>query len=215
MKVKFITTTSDTAHPGHQELLRSLTHFGYDAVVIEHPWRGFGDKVLQTYAYLKAHPHVEHFLYSDAWDTFALAPMEEVISKITNWDCILFSAEKACYPHGEKAELYPSCDTPWKYLNGGNWLGSSKRFIDMVERQMPDVTVNDQVYFTDMFLHFNEEGFIQLNYPCHIFQTTGFEGEGDFTLEGGRVINNITGYKPVFCHGNGRTPMEKFYELLK
>lgn len=214
MKVKFITTTSDTEHPGHKELIRSLRYHGYDAVVIEHPWRGFGDKVLQTYAYLKAHPDVEHFIYSDAWDTFAFAPLEEVISKVKDWDCILFSAEKACYPHGDKADLYPACDTPWKYLNGGNWLGSSKRFIDMVERQMPDVTVNDQVYFTDMFLFHNEDKYIRLNYECDIFQTIGFEHAGDFSYEVGRMTNTVTGEKPVFAHGNGRTPMDHIYALL-
>lgn len=215
MKVKYITTTSDIRHPGYEELMRSLMHFGYDSVTIMHPWMGFGDKVLKTYEYLKENPQVEHFVYTDAWDTFALAPMSEIIEKVKDWDCLLFGAEKACYPHDDLAPKYPACDTDWKYLNGGNWLGASKRFIEMVERQGTVQAENDQVYFTRQILENNVGGYIKLDYKCEVFQTIGFEHPGDFSYADGRLINNITGEKPVFAHGNGRTPMNHIYDLLK
>ncbi len=215
MKVKYITTTSNPDYPGCKELVRSLNHFGYDAVIIQHPWRGFGDKVIKTYEYLKANPEVEFFVYTDAWDTFALAGMDEIISKVDDWDCLLFGPEKACYPHPELAEKYPPCETQWKYLNGGNWLGSSKRFIEMVDRQGTVPEENDQVYFTRQFLENNVGGYIKLDYECKVFQTIAFEHEGDFSYEDGRLINNATGQKPVFLHANGRTPFAHIYELLR
>lgn len=204
MKTIFITTTSDINKCF--QLKRSLDYYGWESVFILHDWRGFGDKILKTYEYLKARPEITHFFYSDAWDTFCLGTIESALSKIPDKDIILFSAERACYPHTDKAAKYPDNKSPWKYINGGGWFASSKLFCEMVERYPLTYEDVDQVYFTDRFL----DGYGQLDYNCQVFQTIGFCPDSDFNV--GK--NTVTGTTPVFWHGNGHTPMDTIYSLL-
>jgi len=178
---------------------------------IEHTWKGFGDKILETYKYLKANPDITHFFYSDAWDTMAFGTMEAALKQIPDKDVILFSAERACYPHPDKAEKYPYNMSPWHFLNGGGWFASSELFIKMVDRYPLDHTAVDQVYFTDRFL--DQDCEIELDYDCKVFQTIAFCPETDFDLTI-KPFNTITKSFPVFWHGNGHTPMDKFTTLI-
>ena len=215
MKLKFITTTSNLPQTG--ELIKSLDKFGWDYHIIEHEWNGFLGKITETYNYLPTllNQGYTHFIYSDAWDSAALSGMEEVIHKMKNLDGCVYSVEKACYPHPELAPLYPACETDWKYINGGGWYSNIEFFQKMVERSYPQDEKNDQVWAHNQFLNNNPDGLIQLDTECKIFQTIGFEGEGDFSYVAGRLCNNKTDQLPVFAHGNGHTPMTKIYDLLK
>lgn len=215
MKIVFLTTTSPNKPEGHAQLMRSLNHHGWGSHVIEHPWRGFGDKIIQTYNFLVAHPEIDKFVYSDAWDSFCLATPAEVLRKMKGyWNNVIFSAECACYPHAHLAEQYPNVKTPWKYLNGGSWICTNENFRKMVDRCATTVDENDQVYSTNLFLNHNQDGLIKLDYSCALFQTTAFEAPEYFTLGKGRILNNLTNQKPCFAHGNGHTPMEKIYQLI-
>lgn len=221
-KIVFITTTSPNKPEGFNQLIRSLIFNNWEYHVIEHAWKGFGDKILETYQFLKNHPEIDKFIYSDAWDSFCFASPEEVLGKMLNWDEIIFSAECACYPHPELADKYPSCLTPWKYLNGGSWICTNKRFCEMVEHHGTTSDENDQVYSTRVFL-FHNDGRIKLDYSCSIFQTLAFAGPDDFGTylhykndqEYHRIVNNRTSTLPCFVHGNGRTPMDHIYNLIK
>lgn len=227
MNCIFLTTTSDLSKC--TQLRRSLILNGWDFHFIEHEWKGFGSKIIETYHYLKAHPDITHFFYTDAWDTVALGTMEEAISNLPeDKEIILFGAERACYPHPDKADRYPAHDSPWKYLNGGNWFASAAKFIEMVDSDYPNnLDINDQAYFTDRLL----AGWITLDYECKIFQTIAFCPESDFWFSTGvesltfkpneiscrtitRIGNNVTNTFPIFFHGNGHTPMPHIYALL-
>lgn len=227
MNCKLITTASDYSKTAM--LRKSLEKFGWDYHIIVHPWRGFGDKILQTYEYLKANPEITHFFYSDSYDTIVLNTMEEALSKIEDKDCILMSAEMNCYPHPEKAALYPEHKSPFKFINGGGWFCNATVFKLAVESNPLTVETVDQVWFTDLFL--NHPEYVKLDYNCEVFQTTAFVGDEDFSIEisqflGNRdlpdicgrkyffIKNNVTGSIPTFWHGNGHTNMEKFYKLL-
>lgn len=209
MKTILLSTTSDISKC--YQLRRSLIYYGWDFHFIQHEWRGFGSKIIETYNYLKAHQDITHFFYSDAWDTFALGSMEEALSKIKDKEIILFSAERACYPHGEKAPLYPENKSPWKYLNGGGWFASSELFCKMVEAAPCEYSTVDQVYFTDRFLE-GTHG-IQLDYECSLFQTIAFCPDTDFEYYN-RMLNSVTKKRPLLFHGNGHTPMQHLYDLL-
>ena len=202
------------------QLKRSLDYFNWPSHFIIHEWRGFGDKIIKTYEYLKSHPEVTHFFYSDAWDSFCLGTMDEALSKITNKETILFSSERACYPHPDKASQYPESKSPWKYLNGGGWFASSELFCKMVEAAPLTPDVVDQVYFTDRFLEGTHR--IELDYDCKVFQTVAFCPESDFEYRkrqgdaGGiyRLLNTVTIELPLFIHGNGHTPIPHIYKLI-
>jgi hypothetical protein len=207
--LKVFTTTSDRSKCSQLE--RSLKHFNYDYHIVEHEWKGFLDKIHQAYKYLKGLEGYSHFLYTDAWDTFALGKIDKVPDGLT------FSAERACYPHPEKEVLYPKHDSPWHFVNGGGWCGEIKAFIEMYECCPPIDELNDQVYLTDRFL----AGWAKLDYNCEIFQTIAFCPESDFRrgklfvdIEGFELWNTVTKTRPCFWHGNGHTPMQHIYDLL-
>ena len=121
------------------------------------------------------------------------------------------SAERACYPHTEKAILYPDNSSPFKYVNGGGWFCSSKVFIKAVELHPLTHDEVDQVWFTDLFLKHPE--FVELDYNCEVFQTIAFCPESDFEI-GERVRNTIHNTYPTFIHGNGHTPLTPFLKTL-
>lgn len=227
MKCKLITTCSDISKTGM--LQRSLKKFGWDYHIIEHSWRGFGDKILKTYEYLKANPDITHFFYSDSYDTIVTYGMDKVLNKIKNKDIILMSAERGCYPHPDKEVLYPKHDSPWHFVNGGGWFCNSKLFIRLVDENPLDYTTVDQVWFTDLFL--NNQDYVVLDYNCDVFQTIAFCPESDFIFKTiascpsseffltdfiltNFVNNSITGSTPCFIHGNGHTPLDRFHTLL-
>ena len=208
--IQLITTASDRSKCAMLE--KSLKKHNWPYHIIEHEWQGFGCKILETYRYLKANPHITHFFYSDSYDTVVLGTMEEAISKILNKDIILQSAERACYPHSEKEALYPKHDSPWHFVNGGGWFASVELWCKMIECKPLTVNDVDQVYFTDRFL----EGVhgMRLDYNCDVFQTIAFCPQSDFLTVGERILNTVTGSKPLFFHGNGHTPMTEIYKPI-
>lgn len=211
MKIKIITTTSDISKC--YQLERSLKVFGYDYHFIQHEWNGFLDKIRETYKYLKSLDGYTHFLYTDAWDTFALQHPNQLESKI-NKKGLLFSAERACYPYPELASEYPENKSHWKYVNGGGWCGEVEAFIKMYEAEPPTDELNDQVYFTRQFLKHHKKGWIKLDYECSIFQTLAFCPESDFEYDANKVFNTVTKSTPIFIHGNGHTSINHIYKLL-
>lgn len=210
-----ITTTSDLSKC--YELKRSLIYHGWDYHFIQHEWDGFLGKLHHTYNYLKGLKGYTHFIYTDAWDTFAVAGPDSV--KVP--DGLLISSERACYPHPELESKYPVHDSPWHFVNGGGWCGEISAFIRLYEDQPPTTELNDQVWLTNQFLKLHTEGWVRLDYYCDIFQTLGFCPDSDFKLRKSQspqqnhlVYNNITGSAPAFIHGNGHTPMPHIYELI-
>jgi len=217
--IKLLTTCSQGEVNKCERLIKSLEYHGWDYHIITHHWGGFGDKILETYKYLKANPDIEFFLYTDAWDTFTTKPAhitekELVFHKISTG--ILLSAERGCYPHPEKAVLYPQVDSPFKYVNGGGWFCNAKSFCELVEANPLTRETVDQVWFTDLYIKYHETGIVKLDTDCRIFQTIAFCPEYNFIItKNERVINTVTGTLPSFIHGNGHTPLTQFESLIK
>ncbi len=210
MKCKLITTCSDISKT--EVLQRSLKKHGWDYHIIEHEWRGFGDKILKTYEYLKANPYITHFFYSDAYDTIVVNTMEYALTCIQNMDGIIISGERGCYPHPDKESLYPKNDSPWHFVNGGGWFCHAKTFIELVDANPLTCDTVDQVWFTDLFL--NNPKLVEIDYQCEVFQTVGFCPETDFDIKI-YVTNNLTRSWPTFIHGNGHTPLDRFIPLTE
>lgn len=215
--MKIISVTSDRHNEGYLQLERSLKHFGYDYEHIQAPFQ-FGGQMQYVYEWCKA--NWGWFLYTDGWDTFALAKPDEI--KIPHGCKLLISAEKNCYPHAEKASRYPDCETDWKYCNGGGFISECEYFVKIYE-ETHQPGQNDQDWLTECYLLNRPE--IQLDTKCDVFQTIAFEGNGDFSRvlvdksdgvwqDTLRVKNNKTGSMPVIFHGNAHTPMDKIYKLL-
>lgn len=239
--MKVITVISSKDNDGFRQLERSLKHFGYELEVLEHPFE-FGGQMKHIYEWCKANWGT--FLYTDGWDTFALAPIEELYrkwAKMQDAGCqMLLSAEKNCYPLRETADYYPKEKCRWRYVNGGGMIGTCEAFVKMYEDGTLDGTheKNDQQWLAEQYIRSkgeHPEKFprkndvnIWLDTECQIFQTIAFENDYDFSrvieqddkynvtgwTDRIRVKNNETGSLPIFHHGNAHTRMAKIYQLL-
>lgn len=224
MKTVLITTASDPNHKGWLQFKRSLDYFGWDYHLIVHEYIGFNSKIVAFYNYLIENSDITHFIYADSYDSFVLSAQKEVEDKFTNWEGLTYSVEKACWPYEEWAELYPESPYPHKYLNGGGFMGSSAAFIKMYEANpiWESGAQNDQVWAQNEYLRRND-GSIKLDTGSNIFQPIAHSDEDDFLqftyefkgVSYGRIINMHTKTMPVIIHGNGHTPMDDIYKLLK
>jgi hypothetical protein len=215
MKLKFVTTLSDSTNQGWLKFEKSLKEYNWDYHGIVHPWTGYLSKITQTYEYLKTlkAEGYTHFIYSDSYDSLAFAGPQEVLDKMKNIDGIVMSVEKACYPYVDWANRFPETTTPWRFVNGGGWYADIDAYIAMVENDYPKTDLNDQVWSQRQYLDNNPNGLIQLDTECSVFQTYAFHSPDDFKFEAERIKNLKTGSYPVFFHFNGHTNADEVYKL--
>lgn len=217
MKTKIVTVAT-RPDPGLNMLISSMDRFGLDYVVLGQgqQWKGFGTKIIFLKEYLETiSPEYTHVIFVDAYDVIFLSGIEEIEKKYAdNWpDKIVFSAELNCWPCAELSVQYPPSDSIWRYLNSGSYTGSIADILGLLEAYPPTFEMDDQLYFTNILLA--QQLPIVLDTNCVLFQTTAFCYNKEYEADGGRLVNNLQGTRPVIIHGNGRTPMDKVYELLK
>lgn len=136
---------------------------------------------------------------------------------------IIYSTEKACYPHPHIASQYPNPKGPWKYLNGGGFCAPIDLLIEFYDKYgltKLEGDPNGQHIMMMAYLQAKKDGFpIELDQDCQYFQTTAFAEEGElihYLIDGEpRFINKITGTHPHVLHGNGRTDMTWIYKAYK
>ena len=196
-------------HPGQVRLRESLIRHGWQYFEIEEPFQGWGYKIMRIRQLIDQYPQFERFIVMDGFDTYAVAGPGEIPESFLTTTDVIASAEKGCYPHPEKAAHFSHYFTPWRYPNAGQVFIYAPRYVTLTDRIGYGIDGIDQIWHTDRAI----EGETQLDWQCDLFQSIAFEAPGDFTLENGRVINNVTLSRPLLLHGNGRTPLDKFYEL--
>lgn len=216
---------------GTKRMIQSFEKHGYEVAVNTIPM-GNGAILRGLYeCYKRAATGHETFCYADAADTICQRPLN-----VPN-DYLLWSTEKACYPHPEKAELYNhhhKLKSPWRYLNNGLYMGRLDLVIEFFDRyglnKLPD-HANGQDEVMDAYFQAVKDGFpIKLDIKCEEFQSiafdydpkidsyplhkNGYEGS-DFEIKDGLVYNKLTKTTPAVLHGNGQTPMGWLYEIDK
>lgn len=216
---------------GTKRMIQSFEKHGYEVAVNTIPM-GNGAILCGLYeCYKRAATGHETFCYADAADTICQRPLN-----VPN-DYLLWSTEKACYPHPEKAELYNhhhKLKSQWRYLNNGLYMGRLDLVIEFFDRyglnKLPD-HANGQDEVMDAYFQAVKDGFpIKLDIKCEEFQSiafdydpkidsyplhkNGYEGS-DFEIKDGLVYNKLTKTTPAVLHGNGQTPMGWLYEIDK
>lgn len=207
--MKVVTVVDTINHPGYIRLKESCERFGYTLDTIQAPFR-FGTQMNELYKYCKAHPN-ESFLYSDGFDTWALAPMIE--DDLLPQCKILISAETNCFPLSHIKDQYPVTENPWRFVNAGQFLvRDPKFFVWMYEISHRD-NDNDQAWLSLQFLEKN--GDLKLDLACQLFQSCAFEQPEYFTYAKGRLINRYTATRPIFLHFNGHTDPSNVEKSLR
>lgn len=213
-----------------KQTIDSFKRFGYEVAVIEtdtHRGNGSAAKLLLE-CFKRAVTGHETFVYADAADSFCQRQFT------IPGDRIIYSTEKACYPHTWVAGRYPPNkafqNSPWKYLNGGGYGGSLKLIIDFFEKYGLDKLPSDANGQHEQMLAYIEavkDGFpIELDLGCRLFQTMAFADPCEFEVidandTGDRLSlynpvlkNKTTSNIPAILHFNGLTSMNILKELL-
>lgn len=217
MKTKVVTVATHNA-PGLEKLIESCKKFNIDLTILgmDEQWTGFAKKIVDVYKYAKEiQNEYTHILFIDAYDVLFLDKLFVIEGEYLFWykDKIVFSAEKGCWPDPTLSDKYPKTNYTWKYLNSGSYIAPINEFIKMIESNPVKPNVDDQAYFTNIFL---KDGNIELDYKCRLFQSIAFEEKGDFNDSPlFYFLNEKEKTSPSIIHGNGKTSMDKIYKLIK
>lgn len=202
------------------QTVESFTRFGYEVAVNSAPFIGNGQVLRDMLAcYRRAITGHEDFFYTDGADTYCQRKVEPPK------DFILYSTEKACYPHPEIAKQYKTTKSKWKYLNGGGYGGPLKLIIEFFERYGLDKHANDvngQHEQMMAYLAAEKDGFpIKLDTKCEVFQTMAFADPSEFEVRTAlhdagvskMLYNKLAKTTPAILHFNGLTDQSILKEL--
>jgi hypothetical protein len=210
--MKLLTFASRLDDLGLDNLIKSSEKFGWNIEIIYGEWRGFGTKLIEVYNFFYKNPDVREIIFIDAYDVIALSTPKEVKEKIKDRSKMLVSVEKGCWPQSDLASKYPETISEWKYINSGTYYAPRALFMELIEKNPPLYSDDDQLWMTNMFLN-NKDKFI-LDYSCEVFQCHSFVSEDDYEYKDKRVFNLKTKSKPVLIHFNGKSDNTKVLELL-
>lgn len=153
-----------------------------------------------------AHPN-DNIVVVDPWDMLFVGTKNE-LDDLASRHQLLFHSERNCWPDASLAEKHPRCSTPYRYVNGviagrGSVIRDAidyglQRFPLLVESKSHG-DVNTNSFYMRLFL----DGWGSLDYNCEMWMTLcGFRPEHASCVDG-RIVNHITGTKPLFIHANG------------
>lgn len=222
-----IVTNIYSPNANTKQTIDSFARFGYEVAINSASFTGNGQVLRDMLAcYRRAATGHEDFVYTDGADTYCQRKFE------APKDYILYSTEKACYPHPEIAKQYRPTKSKWKYLNGGGYGGPLKLIIKFFERYGLDKHANDvngQHEQMMAYLAAEKDGFpIKLDTKCEVFQTMAFADPSEFevattfvgvenTIAGEKqplyLKNKLTKTIPGILHFNGLTDMSILKEL--
>lgn len=151
-------------------------------------------------------------LFTDAADTFTMAGEREILDKFEVIGAsVLISAEPGCYPprfHEPFIEATKGrfdSQGPWKFPNGGGWIGYRHSLIELLTWNATHYleTEEAQARWVQVIAS-DEMPWVRMDNTCQIFQTMS-GGLGDCVgWKDRRMVNSITGSQPIFPHWNGR-----------
>ena len=224
MKLIVLSTSNNLIDGQQKPLEDSLIKHGYDYDIFLYGFI-FGEqyRVIKTWVD-QYKGDATHCLYTDAFDTLALGPPNEVIARFCSIQLtdifngrektkMIIGVEKACFPNDERdkyhrTENYPESPTAWKYINGGGCIFEIEYFKELCNQHpFNNERMMDPDWLAELYLSHPDQ--IKLDYQCSIFQCLAHSNpEEEWIIEDNRIRNVATKTKPIFIHGNGRTNME-------
>ncbi|ESO01389.1 hypothetical protein HELRODRAFT_81988, partial [Helobdella robusta] len=121
---------------------------------------------------------------------------------------VVFSSDKSCLPSSDLAEYYPTVKVNEKrYLSSASFIGYASSLYSMMSSLVYNAKgVDDQTYFTNVFLNDREKYNIVLDSRSSIFQNLNDDQDDvsiNFDSSYTYLYNDLTGTSPIIIHGNG------------
>lgn len=151
-------------------------------------------------------------LFTDAADTFVMAGEREIRDKMEAiGSSVVLAAEPGCYPprlHQPFLDATggrPDVQGPWRFPNGGGWIGYRHSLIELLTYLRTNWTESEEAQYRWIKgIASGDIPWVKLDHGCQIFQTMsgGFSSSMDW--QGSRMFNPMTGSQPIVPHWNGR-----------
>lgn len=235
-KFVVVSVASDENHPGYKNYIHQLINYGinYKTLGLNKSWKG-GDmekgmgggykinllkEELSTWDENKIRDTI--ILFTDSYDVLInstdnniLNRYYDAMTKYNKHNCVLFSAEKACWPDISLACKYPNNKSPYLYLNSGGFIGPARNIYSLIMDSTISNIDDDQLFFTKIYLNDKFKERITLDYNCYLFQTLN-GSISDIAIHGQHIIRNILfDTYPLVIHGNGPLEYKHFmYNLF-
>ena len=158
------------------------------------------------------HPE-DTLVFVDAWDFLFTGDAKE-LAALTDRHELLFHSEAVCWPEPHKADLYPPCKTPWRYVNGTGPAGKGYAIAEAIEYGLTHFPIrgeeydicadNDQRFWTDVYL----SGRGVVDTACELSVSMNAVYRSQFEPVGRRLYLKETGSTPAFVHFNGYSRVE-------
>ena len=186
--------------------------------------------VLWEYAVAASYPKAL-IAFCDAWDMLYFGSRRE-FEEVVGAQPLLFHADRECWPDSRKAEATLSRQlvkdlSRWNYVNGTGPAGTGAAIAEAIQYGLEHFPIlddsadvhdttkdNDQRFYTDVYL----AGFGALDTQCRLSQSLVAIRGDEFRVTDGRLLNKITGTRPLFAHANGASAMigcRGLMEILK
>ncbi len=209
--------TASTEIKGYfPELQQQVVAAGIDFMHQE--LKTFSWRKLIDWEYLVAKEYPNALIaFCDTWDMLYMGSRRE-FEDVVGAQPLLFHTDKQCWPHPDKASLYPAKASPWCYVNGTGPAGLGSAIAEAIEYGMEHFPIthentgvdvydtakdNDQRFYTDIYL----AGLGVLDTSCRLSQSLVDLRPGEMAIRDGRLVNKVTGTKPLFVHANGALSM--------
>jgi hypothetical protein len=198
----------------YQEFLASCRRFGYEPIILSEGYGGLGTKPKMLKRAIESGiVKDKYIIFCDAWDI--LFQRDPTVLDKSNDDCLVFNAEKKCFPNPKLAEKFPESRTSYRYLNSGFSTGSTNAYLKALKEmkadeipadtRLPDGSwnnPNDQEYWQKEYLFGTTE--IYLDKMCDYCQTLSDVTEDELDFSSPLIRNKETWTTPFCFHVNGR-----------
>lgn len=165
-----------------------------------------------------------HALYTDAADSMILSKEKEIIEKYLMFNSpLVVSGEKGIHPFPELAGLFPESDSPWRFMNPGNFIGDINYILWVINQLKPykGLQTDDQGHW--MMAWRDKKIMPDIDTHCELFQTMSDVDLGtEVVWKAPRIVNTVTNSQPCIIHFNGAKggspnglQREAFYEQWK
>lgn len=151
-----------------------------------------------------------HVVYMDGFDTLIMRGAAHIATayKMLAEPPILFAGEENCWPYADRFIEYPRSETPWRFLNGGAWMGELGYLVERLPLalQQPQYDSDDQGMLTQAYLSLAFPN-AMIDHWCRVFQTmAGSHAQRVRPVPWqGHALNDYTGTYPCILHYNGRS----------
>tara|TARA_B100001093_G_scaffold93118_1_gene85333 strand:+ start:7538 stop:9850 length:2313 start_codon:yes stop_codon:yes gene_type:complete len=229
-----ITVATDENNKGFKILLKSINQhkINYKVLGLSDIWTGGnmekgaggGQKInllkneLITWNYKDLQNTI--VLFTDAYDVLICGNMQTIldsyfqaIKEYKQFDKVMFSGEKVCWPDESLINMYPHSNEYFRFLNSGSFIGTAYNILEIIENASIKNDQDDQLYYSKYFI-FNPEK-IFIDYHCILFQTFNQELDHLNLIFENNLIENPRFYTtPCVLHGNGESENKEMLYFL-